>query len=265
MPVIDVYRAKMSYEVAGEGPVVVLVHGEDGNNLAWFQQIPFFARYFRTITVNLRSFAGSPCAAEDYHPKHFPDDMLALLDAEQIERAAFVCHSLGAWAGLPLATRHPERVSCLAISDSPTPAYSPGNWLVLQRALQIAAGLTRGELSDITQMGFTDEFERRRPDLVHLYFRLNELNGPRDLATTAAEELRLYPKDLLKYQTPTLVTGGGRDRFLTAENHKHVANLIPGAESHTFTEAGHSAYFEMPGEYNRVVGTYLARNLLNRT
>lgn len=262
MPSVDAYRARISYEIAGSGPTIVLVHGGDANSLLWFQQVPFFARYLRTITLNLCGFLDSTCAPEDAHPRHYPDDLLAVLDAERVERVALVCQSLGAWAGLPLANQHPDRIACLVLGGSTTPAYSPGNWLVLQRAVQTEASLRRGALTDLAEMGFAPDFGARRPDLAYLYFRANELNAPRDGALLASEEVRLYPKDLANYRVPTLVTGGAHDQLLKPENHKHVATLIPGAELHTFSNAGHSAYLEAPGDYNRAVGRFIARHLI---
>ena len=50
---------------------------------------------------------------------HLPGDLLALLDAEEIERTALVCQSMGGWAGLPIAIAHPERLRCLVLCGTP--------------------------------------------------------------------------------------------------------------------------------------------------
>ena len=44
--------------------------------------------------------------------------MLAVLDALQIERAAFWGYSAGSWVGYALAAAHPERVACLIASGA---------------------------------------------------------------------------------------------------------------------------------------------------
>lgn len=260
MPVVDAHRARISYEVQGDGFPLVFVHGGDGNSLIWFQQIPYFASRYRTLVINLRSFLNSPCALEDYHARHFPDDLLAVLDAEGVERAAIACHSLGAWAGLPLAVRHPQRVACLAINGSPTPAYSPQNWAVLERAIGFAIELHKRRLTDLTQMGFAPDFELRRPDLAYLYFRINALNGPRDIRTMMDDAVKLHPRDFRGYRTPTLVMGGVHDVFLAPQSHEHVASLIPGVERHTFLNSGHSNFYEEPGNYNRVLDAFLQKH-----
>jgi pimeloyl-ACP methyl ester carboxylesterase len=51
--------------------------------------------------------------------------------------------------------------------------------------------------------------------------------------------------------------GGRHDHFLTPEHHVHIAGVVPGAKHHTFEGSGHSAYWEEPFEFNRVVGEFL--------
>lgn len=251
---------ELYYESYGEGPAIVFVHGGNGNTLSWFNQMPFFSRAYRCILVDLRSFKNSRCPVEHYHPKFFPQDMLAVLDHAGVERAGFVCQSLGAWAGLPLAVRHPGRVACLAISSSPTPAYSAQNWSVLDRSGAIAMAVQRGELPKAKAMGMSEDFMTAQPALTWLYEAFGRLNGPKNTALMKDEACRLQPQDFAGYLTPTLVTGGRHDNFLTPDHHVHVASLIPGARSHTFEHSGHSAYFEEPENYNEVIAEFFARH-----
>ena len=123
MPTIARQDATLYYETHGSGHPLVFIHG-GGNTLAFYQQVMHFRDRYRVITMDLRGFHRSVLAPGVVsHPADLPDDLLAVLDAEGIASAALVCQSLGAWAGLPLAVR-PERVSCLFINGSPTPAYS---------------------------------------------------------------------------------------------------------------------------------------------
>lgn len=110
VPAVNTPDASLYYEVHGEGHPVIFVHGGGGNTMCWFQQVPYFRDRYKVVTVDLRGFKQSHCAPRLVHPRYFPDDMRAIMDALGVERAAFVCQSLGAWAGLPLAVRSPERV-----------------------------------------------------------------------------------------------------------------------------------------------------------
>ena len=87
MPTVENAHASIYYEVHGEGPALVLAHGAGGNGAIWWQQIPFFvARGYRVITFDHRGFARSPCPPEELELAHFPTDLLAILDAEGIDR-----------------------------------------------------------------------------------------------------------------------------------------------------------------------------------
>jgi len=55
----------------------------------------------------------------------------------------------------------------------------------------------------------------------------------------------------------TVVAGGSHDEFLNPQSHFHAASLIPGAETYTFKDSGHSAYFEQAEEFNNVVDRFL--------
>ena len=132
MPIVENMGARLYYEVHGTGHPLIFVHGGGGNTLVWYQQVPHFSKDYKVITIDLRGFKKSACPPDLVHPRFFPDDLRAVMDAEELPAAALVCQSLGAWAGLPSAVRSPDRVSCLFISGSPTPAYSTENWAVLR-------------------------------------------------------------------------------------------------------------------------------------
>ena len=258
MPLIEHHHASLYYEVHGSGYPVVFVHGGGGNTLAWFQQVPYFDRRYKVITVDLRGFKHSRCPSDVAHPQHFADDMRAILDAEGLPHAAFVCQSLGAWAGLRLAVRSPQRVSSLFINGSPTPAYSAQNWSVMVRANGIFMG---GKFTRESGIGWNRRTLRDRPELVFLYNQIKSLNPPFNSGTMMDDSIKLQPADLVGYRIPTVVCGGQHDDFLNPQSHFHSASLIPGAQAYTFSDAGHSAYFETPDEFNDVLEKFLQQHV----
>lgn len=73
--------------------------------------------------------------------------------------------------------------------------------------------------------------------------------------------MKMHPADLAGYCVPTIITGGAHDDFPNPQSHFHAASLIPGAETYTFTDAGHSAYFETPDEFNPVLNAFSRRHV----
>jgi pimeloyl-ACP methyl ester carboxylesterase len=252
---------KIYYEVHGDGHPLVFLHGGNGNTLSWIHQIPFFSKTYRCIAVDQRGFKNSPCPVEQYHTKDFPDDLLAVLDHAGAAKAALVCQSLGAWAGLPLAVRRPKRVSAIVINGSPTPVYSERNWQLMARTTIISQKVQRGELPKAQATGISERYMQEQPALTFLYEAIGQLNGRRRTETMTEEACKLYPHEFAGYTVPTLLMGGRHDHFLTPDHHLHIASLIPGAKTHTFENSGHSAYWEEPDEYNRVVAGFLRENV----
>ena len=52
--------ADLAYDEAGEGPVVVLVHGHPFNRSMWAPQLDVLSRQFRVIAPDLRGYGDSP-------------------------------------------------------------------------------------------------------------------------------------------------------------------------------------------------------------
>jgi pimeloyl-ACP methyl ester carboxylesterase len=259
MPIIENQGSKLYYEAHGSGYPVIFMHGGNGNTMAWYQQVPYFSRNYRVITVDLRGFKNSTCPPELVHPRFFPDDLRAIMDAEKLPEAALVCQSLGAWAGLPFAVKYPERVSCLFITGSPSPAFSEENWRTIDRAQEIYLG---DEAKRNTEFGWNRQTIAERPAHVFLYSQIKKLNPLKFNSRTMQDDsVKLLPEHLVKYRIPTVVAGGAHDDFLNPRSHLHVATLIPGATAHTFAEAGHSAYYETPDDFNAVLGDFLSRHV----
>ena len=55
MAFADVNGVSMYYEVHGEGPSVVFAHGSGGNHISWWQQIPYFSKYYKCVIFDHRT------------------------------------------------------------------------------------------------------------------------------------------------------------------------------------------------------------------
>jgi 3-oxoadipate enol-lactonase len=109
--VVDVNGGRLWYDEAGSGDAVLLLHGGLGDSGLWEPVVPFLAERFRTIRTDLRFFGRSTGPAV---PWSWPDDVVGVLDALGIERAAVVGLSLGGKIALDVALAHPERLWAVA-------------------------------------------------------------------------------------------------------------------------------------------------------
>ncbi len=257
MPTIRSGEANIYYEVGGDGSAVVFAHGAGGNRLSWWQQTPFFERHHRVIRFDHRSFGRSICAAENFHPKHFAGDLLAILDAEGIDRAALVCQSMGGWTGLRAAIESPQRVTCLVLCDTPGGLVSPP---ILEAAA--AVGRRAADEGIRGNAALAPDFPARQPALAHLYDQIAALNtgfDPSTLSRMFDEHGRIEPERLEGYRVPTLVIAGEHDQLFSAAALRDVATVIPNAEFREFPGSGHSVYFEAAAEFNEAVSEFIGR------
>lgn len=250
--------ASIYYEIGGDGTPIVFAHGAGGNRLSWWQQTAFFEARHRVIRFDHRGFGRSICSADDFHPKHFADDLLAILDTEKIERAALVCQSMGGWTGLRAAIEKPERVSCLVLCDTP-------GGLITAKILEAAAAIGRRAITEGIRgnAALAPDFPERQPTLAHLYDQIAALNthfDPSLLSRMFDDQGRIPAERLEDYRVPTLVIAGEHDQLFSPAALREVAALIPNAELREFPGCGHSVYFESAADFNQVVSEFIGRS-----
>ena len=118
----------------GEGPPVLLIHGFPDSSRLWRHQVRALVDAgFRAIAPDLRGFGDSdrPAEVEAYRIRHSVADMVAVLDALEVERAHVVCHDWGAAVGWGLAGLEGERVDRFASLSVGHP--NMGRWPSLEQ------------------------------------------------------------------------------------------------------------------------------------
>src|SRR5580692_7071739 len=111
----------------GAGLPVVLLHGLACGKRMWFHQIRALRNRFRVIAYDQRGhgLTDAPTVASGYSAALLAGDLVGVLDALKIERAAIVGFSLGGAPALALAVSQPERVSHLVLADVGAGADDP--------------------------------------------------------------------------------------------------------------------------------------------
>jgi pimeloyl-ACP methyl ester carboxylesterase len=111
MPRAEVNGIKLNYEVAGDGPPLVLLHAWPTDHAIWQLQVPVFSQFFRTIAVDLRGCGQSDKPAGPNTPAVMANDIVHLLDALGYERAAICGISLGGAVAAEITLDYPDRVT----------------------------------------------------------------------------------------------------------------------------------------------------------
>jgi pimeloyl-ACP methyl ester carboxylesterase len=109
----------------GQGPPLLLLHGWPEFWLAWEPVMQRLAHRYTLIAPDLRGFGDSDKPAGPFGPHDHTADMLALLDALDIERVGVVGHDVGGAAMQPLARKAANRLAGLFFFDFVYPGIGP--------------------------------------------------------------------------------------------------------------------------------------------
>ena len=256
---------RLHYEVTGEGPPIIFLHGLGGNHLSWWQQIAHFSRTHMCVALSARGFAPSGELPGGPDPKDYLGDLTALIDALKLNSVALVGQSMGGWSALEYALARPQNVRALVLAAT-TGTIDPARIEGPERARladwQASSAAAAQTLSaNNIHVAAGARMAAEQPALHLLYRHVDDMNASLD---KMALRKRLFddrvrpPSDIAKVQCPVLFVSGDEDIVIPPFAADAIARLKPGTEVHHFSTAGHSAYFERAEVFNRVVGEFLA-------
>lgn len=263
MPFVVSHGREIYYERHGSGPAVMFCHGAGSNAATWWQQLPAFSADFTCITLDQRCFGRSVAPLEEFQFNLFVDDVLAILDAENIDRVSLVGQSLGGMVGLRLALDHAERISAFVACDTTLAIDHPVLLDLLAKRVTTRQALT------VEQRSLGAWFLAHHPDRAALYAQINHFNPSAHTysreAWGAAMMNLMKPEYLLamdrlrEVACPTLLVVGSVDPLVPVAVMQEVQQQVNGSDLFVVEAAGHSAYFEKPAEFNERVLGFLRR------
>jgi pimeloyl-ACP methyl ester carboxylesterase len=106
-------------------PTVVALHGISSNGRAWDAVARELGDNVRLVTPDLRGRGDSGGQPGPYGLARHVQDVVALLDAEGLDRSVVVGHSMGAYVTALLAVTHPDRLDSVVLVDGGPPLPVP--------------------------------------------------------------------------------------------------------------------------------------------
>jgi len=252
--------ARLVYEVAGDGPAVVLVHGFGLDLRMWEPQVRPLAARFRVVRYDCRGFGASgpfdPAAAYTH-----AGDLLALLDHLAIEDAALVGLSFGGRVVLQTALAAPARVRGLALLGAVLDGipWDPASERAMEEVTRQvrAGGVPAGRAAWLAHPLFAAA--RERPGLAgRLAAMVAGYPGQHWLGQDPHTPPGPSPIDALEsVRCPALVAVGQSDVPCFREMSAVLARRIPGAQFRVVAGAGHMINMERPAAVNDLLTRFL--------
>lgn len=253
---LELTGARMVYDEFGDGPeTIVFVHDAGGNHLSWWNQIPQFQDRFRCVTYEVRGWGQSQDLSGEGRTA-FSRDLGELMDQLEISQAVLVGQSMGGFSVLPFAARNPDRAAALLMADTMVGIGDDTILSALQDSLAAASSGTPE--SWMTQM-FGPAYVERSPQGVFLYNQIRALNPPpANVGGYGVEDGAVTNDELANLTMPVVFLAGSEDILIPPHLIKRAADLIPHARYVEVATGGHSVYWELPDEFNRVLEELLA-------
>jgi 3-oxoadipate enol-lactonase len=252
VPIVTANGIELYYEEQGDGPSLVFAHGVGGNHASWYQQVPFFARWYRVITFDHRGFGNSTSSPEGVDRSSFVGDLEALLDALGIDETALVAQSMGGWTMAGFTLRHPGRVRALVMADTLGGITQAGP---LADRLADLGRATR-DLPQLERV-LAPQFPRQNPAKAELYLQLASFNVANRFNLRGNSGSTPSPADMEKLDVPILFLVGQEDVLYPPDVIRSVHEAIPHSKLVVVPDAGHSVYFESPDVFNHEVLGFL--------
>ncbi len=116
-------EVKIHYVTAGEGPLVVLIHGFPDYWYTWREQMPVLAKSFQIVAIDQRGYnrSGQPEGVENYSMDKLVADVKAMIEHFNRDQAVIVGHDWGGAVAWSFAMAYPQMTERLVILNLPHP------------------------------------------------------------------------------------------------------------------------------------------------
>jgi pimeloyl-ACP methyl ester carboxylesterase len=270
---LTIHDQRITYRTAGEGPVLLLIHGMAGSASTWRQVMPGLSSRFTVVAPDLLGHGRSDKPLGDYSLGAFASSLRDLLVALGHERATVVGQSLGGGVAMQFSYQYPERCERLVLVGSGGLGREVNpllRWLSLpgsDAVLRLAcAAPIRGAIERVgglaERIGFQPapvvaelwrSYSSLADDATRRAFlrTLRAVVDPRGQAVSAANRLHLAT------EMPTLIVWGDADPIIPVE-HAHAAHAsIPGSRLEIFEGVGHYPHCEAPERFVEILTEFI--------
>ena len=233
--------ASIWFATLGDGVPVILLHGGLASSDTWGNQVrPLVASHHKVILIDSRGHGRSTLGDKPLGYERMATDVLAVMDALHIEKAAFVGWSDGANTSLVVAMKYPERATAI---------YAFGANMNLKAARSDA-----GSAPTLKNLG-----QRLNSDYVRL-------SGTTDGWDALQRAVRGMQTDEPDYSTAELaaihgpriaIADGDHEEFITRAHTDYLAKTIPGARLIILPGVSHFAPWQSPEAFNKSMIDFL--------
>lgn len=227
--------ARIWFSTYGSGPSVILLHGGLGHSGNWGHQVPaLIGSGYRAVLIDSRGHGRSTRDEQPFSYELMASDVLTVMDALHLEKAALVGWSDGACTALVLAARAPSRIAGVFF---------------------FACNMDPSGVKPFEASPTLDRcFGRHRKDYAQLSATPKRFEDFVEAVTLMQRTQPNYSaQDLAKINVPVVIVQSEHDEFIKREHAEYLAQTIPDAEFIALNAVSHFAPLQRPEQFNTAI------------
>jgi pimeloyl-ACP methyl ester carboxylesterase len=260
MPTFFSGDAYLSYEIAGSGPDVVLLHPFPLNRHFWDSVTAQLSTRYRLVLPDLRAHGDSELGEGPATMPKLAADLSRLCREESINKAFFVGVSIGGYLLFEFWRRYRDQVAALVLANTRPAAETPeGKANRLQLADRVLREGTAGFLGEMlsNRQLLSRTTRTNRPDIIDAALMMMQSMSAEDIAEVqrGMAERPDSVATLATINVPTLLIAGSEDSVPLSE-FELMRQHICGSRLQVISRAGHYAALEKPAEFGSLLRTF---------
>ncbi|MGN7782970.1 alpha/beta hydrolase [Niabella sp. 22666] len=257
---ITVEGKLISYMAGGEGNAVMLLHGFGIDSSAWLEQINHLQKSYRVIAPDLPGIGVSELTS-DVSMEGVAAIVKEILEAEEIEQAAIIGHSLGGYIALAFAEKYPELLSGLGLFHSTAAADNDEKKANRQKGIEFTDKHGAGPFLETTAPKmFAANTKTGNKELYERF--MSQLPDMSKEAVIRYYEAMMQRPDrieiLRKIKVPVLFIYGKQDEIIPLDKTIEQASIPSISSVNILKKSGHLGMLEEPEEANKAIEDFLS-------
>ena len=231
------------------GAPLIMIHGLGGTSNVWSPQVSVLSGKFSICVPDLNGAGRSPLDGE-ISIAGLMADVVAMMDAFDVEKAHLAGHSMGTIVCQHLAVNHPQRVMSLALMG-PVPALpEPARPVLRDRAAKARSDGMRPIAEAVVEAATSSDTKTNQPAIAAFVRELLMRQDAESYARHCEALADSQSADLAAIQCPTLLITGDQDKVAPPDVMEALRSQISGAQAHLMTGCGHWTTLERAKQVN---------------
>jgi len=260
---------ELNYRITGEGEPLIVLHGLFGS----LDNLGGIARRledgWQIHALDLRNHGNSPHTEDMSYPA-MADDVVAYMDAQGLEKASILGHSMGGKVAMQVALAHPERVRSVIAADIAPVGYAPRHDEILEGLNNLDLSIVASRRDADWQLAEYVETPGVRQFLLKNLERIPDdeqsdgqqrfrwrLNLP--VIDACYANIAAAPEGDGPFEGPVLFIKGGDSPYIQKKHEQTIRSLFPAAELRVITGTGHWLHAEKPDTFAALCRRFLSQ------